>query len=118
MELRKNIVSGPTGIAATGITFACSRKSRKAGGIRGVGMAATLLGAWLLGGGPSACSSVPVKMQCSEIQARIDYGNLSGDQLRFAKDELDDCRGRQHEAEQRDSGLVDSTEKRFTPEPQ
>ncbi len=66
--------------------------------------------------GPIACSSVPIKMQCSEIQARIDYGNLTGDQLRFAMQELDDCRGRQQDAERKDSGFVAGTEKRFTPE--
>ncbi|GEM_PF-6845215 len=63
----------------------------------------------------TACSSMPIQMQCSEIQARIDYGDLSGDQLRFAMQELEDCRGRQKSAEQKDSGFVDNTEKRFTP---
>lgn len=68
--------------------------------------------------GLMACSAVPIKMQCSEIQARIDYGNLTGDQLRFAMQELDDCRGRQKDAERKDSGFVAGTEKRFTPESQ
>ena len=44
--------------------------------------------------GPLACA-VPIKAECSEIQARIDYGNLTEDQLRFATGELEDCHGRQ-----------------------
>ena len=70
----------------------------------------------ILGLGFIACSAVPVKLQCSEIKARIEYGDLTGDQLRFAQQELDDCQARQRAAEQKDSGLVESTEKRFTPE--
>jgi hypothetical protein len=65
-----------------------------------------------------SCSAMPVKIQCSELQARIDYGDLTGDQLRFAIQELEDCRGEQHRAEQKDSGFVDDTERRFTPEPE
>ena len=54
-------------------------------------------------------------MQCSELEARIKYGDLSGDQLRFAQEELDDCRGRAKVADDRDSALIDGTERRFTP---
>lgn len=61
------------------------------------------------------CSSVPVKMECSELQARIDYGNLTGDQYRFAMQELDDCRNRMEAAERKDSAFIDGTERRFTP---
>ncbi len=67
--------------------------------------------------GPLACA-VPIKAECSEIQARIDYGNLTEDQLRFATGELEDCHGRQKVAEQKDSGIVDSVERKFTPLPQ
>ncbi len=68
-----------------------------------------------LGCGPLACSSAPVKLQCSEIKARIEYGDLTGDQLRFAQQELEDCQARQRAAEQKDSSWVEGTEKRFTP---
>jgi hypothetical protein len=54
-------------------------------------------------------------MECQELQARIDYGSLSGDQLRFAQDELDDCHGRAKAADAKDSAFVEGTEKRFTP---
>lgn len=64
----------------------------------------------------AACSAAPVKMECREIQMRIDYGDLTGDQLRFAMQELDACRGRLKAAEEKDSALVEGTEKRFTPE--
>jgi len=69
-----------------------------------------------LGGLLLSCSSTPVKFQCSEIQTRIDYGNLSSDQYRFAMEELEDCRGRQREAEKKDSALIDKTENKFTPQ--
>jgi len=54
-------------------------------------------------------------MECSELQARIDYGNLTGDQYRFALQELDDCRNRMEAAERKDSAFIDGTERRFTP---
>jgi len=63
----------------------------------------------------ASCSSAPVKMECQELQARIDYGNLTGDQLRFAQDELEDCRGRAKDADAKDSALIEGTERRFTP---
>lgn len=69
----------------------------------------------LAGGCLWGCSSAPIKMECQELQARIDYGDLSGDQLRFAQQELDDCRGRVKSAEQKDSAFIEGTEKRFTP---
>ena len=62
-----------------------------------------------------ACSSAPIKMECQELQARIDYGHLSGDQLRFAQDELEDCHGRAKAADDKDSGFIEGTEKRFSP---
>ncbi len=62
-----------------------------------------------------SCSEVPIKMQCSEIEARIDYGNLTGDQLRFAMDELNECRGKQKAAAEKDSNFIDGAEKKFTP---
>ena len=61
------------------------------------------------------CSSAPIKVECGELQARIDYGDLTGDQLRFAKQELDDCRDRVKAADQKDSAFIDGTERRFTP---
>lgn len=70
------------------------------------------IGAWI---GLGACSSAPIKVECQELQARIDYGNLTGDQLRFAQDELEDCRGRVKAAEGKDSAFIEGTEKRFTP---
>lgn len=63
----------------------------------------------------AGCSSVPVKMECSELQARIDYGDLTGDQLRFAMQELADCRNRAEAAERKDSAFIEGTEQRFTP---
>jgi hypothetical protein len=69
-----------------------------------------LAGIWLMG-----CSSAPIKMECSETQARIDYGDLTGDQLRFAMQELEDCRQRARKADERDSSLIDGAEQRFTP---
>lgn len=63
----------------------------------------------------SGCSSAPIKVECQELQARMDYGNLTGDQLRFAQDELEECRGRVKSAEQKDSAFIEGTEKRFTP---
>ena len=72
-------------------------------------------GALWAAGTLSACSSAPIKMECRELQARIDYGDLSGDQLRFAQQELDDCRGRAKAADDRDSLLIEGTERRFTP---
>lgn len=61
------------------------------------------------------CSSAPIKIQCKEIQSRIDYGDLTSDQLRFAMQELEECKNRQLEAEEKDSSFIDRTEKRFTP---
>lgn len=69
-----------------------------------------LAGIWLMG-----CSSAPIKMECRETQARIDYGNLTGDQLRFAMQELEDCRQRVKKADDRDSALIEGAEERFTP---
>ncbi len=113
MEPHKNIVPAPTGMSMTGITFACATKIAPMGKIaKGLVLAGVVR---LRFGGLAACSSMPIRMQCSEIQARIHYGDLTGDQLRFAMQELDDCRGRQKSAERKDSGFVDNTEKRFTP---
>ncbi len=66
----------------------------------------------------AGCTQVPIKMQCQELQSRIDYGNLTDDQLRFAKDELEDCHNRLNQAAARDSGIIDTVENRFTPPPQ
>jgi hypothetical protein len=63
----------------------------------------------------SACSAAPVKMECREIQMRMDYGDLTADQMRFATQELADCQGRAKAAEQKDSTLLEGTERRFTP---
>jgi hypothetical protein len=62
-----------------------------------------------------ACSSAPIKMECRELQARIDYGDLTGDQLRFANQELEDCRGRAQAAENKDSAFIEGAHERFTP---
>lgn len=62
-----------------------------------------------------ACSSTPVKMECREIRMRVDYGDLTPDQLRFAMDELAACEGRVKAAERKDSLLIDGAERRFTP---
>lgn len=66
-------------------------------------------------GALTACSAAPVKMECREIQMRIDYGDLTTDQLRFAIQELEECRGRAKAAEAKDSALIEGTEERFTP---
>ena len=63
----------------------------------------------------AACSAAPVKMECREIQMRIDYGELTQDQMRFAMQELAECQGRVKEAEKKDSTLIEGTERRFTP---
>ncbi len=63
----------------------------------------------------TACSSAPIKMECKEVQARIDYGDLSGDQLRFAQQELEDCRNRVKTAEDKDSTFIEGANQRFTP---
>jgi hypothetical protein len=62
-----------------------------------------------------ACSAAPVRMECRELQMRIDYGDLTADQMRFAMDELAACQGRAKEAESKDSALIEGTERRFTP---
>lgn len=64
----------------------------------------------------AACSSAPVKMECRELRMRIDYGDLSNDQLRFALQELEDCERRLKAAEAKDSASLESAERRFTPE--
>jgi hypothetical protein len=54
-------------------------------------------------------------MECQQLRTRIEYENMSEDQLRFAKDELQDCEDRLRQAQMKDSLAVDATEKRFTP---
>ena len=72
-----------------------------------------------LGGGCllalAGCSSAPIKMECQELQTRLDYSDMSADQRRFAQQELDDCRGRAKAADDKDSAFIEGTEKRFTP---
>jgi len=63
----------------------------------------------------AACSSAPVKMECSELKARLDYGDLSDDQRRFAEDELAECEGRVKAAEAKDSAFIEGAHERFTP---
>lgn len=63
----------------------------------------------------AACSAAPVKMECKEIQMRIDYGDLTADQLRFAMQELDECNGKARAAERKDSAFMEGAERRFTP---
>jgi hypothetical protein len=109
MQAGKNSARPSAAWRAAGATFAAVRKLTAAR-YRTLGWVA--LGA----AGLSACSAVPVKMQCSEIQARIDYSDMSGDQLRFAQQELEDCRARQSQAEKKDSGFVEGMDKRFTPD--
>jgi hypothetical protein len=100
MEFRKNTIlsaaaalSRPARLLTCGFAYAC------------LGILESLNG----------CSSAPIKMECQELQARIDYGNLTGDQLRFAQAELDECRGRVKSADRKDSAFIDGTEKRFSP---
>lgn len=62
-----------------------------------------------------SCSAAPVKMECREIEMRIDYGDLTADQLRFALRELEECKGRLKSAEAKDSALIEGTQERFTP---
>jgi hypothetical protein len=62
-----------------------------------------------------ACSAAPARMECRELQMRIDYGDLTPDQMRFAMDELATCQGRVKEAERKDSILIEGAERRFTP---
>jgi hypothetical protein len=62
-----------------------------------------------------ACSSLPAKLDCKEIQARMDYGRLSEDQLRFAQMELDDCRQKLKQAEIKDSTRLEGLEKAVSP---
>jgi hypothetical protein len=62
-----------------------------------------------------ACSAAPLKMECQQLRSRIEYENMSEDQMRFARQELEDCEDRLREAQRKDSATVDNTEKRFTP---
>lgn len=71
------------------------------------GLAAAALGA--------GCSSAPVKMECQELRARLNYGDLSADQKRFAEEELAGCEERAKAAEAKDSAFVDGMNDRFTP---
>jgi hypothetical protein len=77
--------------------------------------AAVALGMALASALFQACSSAPIKVECKELQARIDYGNLTADQMRFAKEELDDCQGRVKNAEEKDSAFIEGAHERFTP---
>lgn len=64
----------------------------------------------------AGCSAAPVRMECRELQMRIDYADLSNDQLRFALQELEDCKRRLKDAQARDSAFVEGAERRFTPD--
>jgi hypothetical protein len=85
-----------------------SRKNSFLSRVRPAGCAAMLFSLY-------ACSSAPIKLECRELQARIDYGDLTGDQLRFATQELEDCRGRAQAAENKDSAFIEGAHERFTP---
>lgn len=63
----------------------------------------------------AACSSAPIKMECQELQTRLDFSDMSADQRRFAQQELDDCRGRAKAADDKDSAFIDGAEKRISP---
>lgn len=63
----------------------------------------------------AACSAAPVKVECREIEMRIDYGDLTQDQLRFAMQELEECRRKLRSAEAKDSAFLEGAEQRFTP---
>ncbi len=76
-----------------------------------LGAAAMLAAAFGMG----ACSAAPVKMECRELEMRIEYSDLSQDQLRFAMQELEECRGKLRAAEAKDSAFIEDTERRFTP---
>ena len=65
--------------------------------------------------GLAACSSVPAKFECKEIQARMDYGNLSDDQKNFAQMELDECRQKLRQAQFKDSTRLNGLEKKVSP---
>jgi hypothetical protein len=70
------------------------------------------LAAW---GFLAGCSAAPVKMECSELKARLDYGDLSDDQRRFAQEELAECQGRAKAADAKDSAFIEGVNDRFTP---
>jgi hypothetical protein len=63
----------------------------------------------------AACSAAPVKMECRELEMRIEYSDLSQDQLRFAMQELEECRRKLRAAEAKDSAVLEGAERRFTP---
>lgn len=54
-------------------------------------------------------------MECSELKARLDYGDLSDDQRRFAQEELAECQGRAKAADAKDSAFIEGVNDRFTP---
>ncbi len=62
-----------------------------------------------------ACSAVPLKFHCEELRMRMDNTSLSGDQLRFAKDELTECEKNLKQAELKDSLKVEQLNDTFTP---
>ncbi len=62
-----------------------------------------------------ACSAAPVKLECQELRARLNYGDLTADQKRFAEDELAACEGRVREAQAKDSAFIEGANDRFTP---
>ena len=63
----------------------------------------------------AGCSSAPVKMECQELRARLNYGDLSSDQKRFAEEELAECEDRARAADAKDSAFIDGVNERFTP---
>jgi hypothetical protein len=81
-----------------------------------LGVVSHALLACSLAAGLAGCSAAPVGMECRELQMRIDYADLSNDQLRFALQELEDCKRRLKDAQAKDSALVEGAERRFTPE--
>ena len=64
----------------------------------------------------TGCSAAPIKIECQEIRTRLAYENMSEDQARFARQELEDCEARVRAAQAKDSAFVDKAEGKLTPE--
>jgi hypothetical protein len=103
----------PDNIAAAGFSAPAPARGEAR---EGSGVAARLVSAGVAGFLLAGCSAAPVSMECRELQMRIDYADLSNDQLRFALQELEDCKRRLKDAQAKDSAFVEGAERRFTPD--
>ncbi len=64
----------------------------------------------------AGCAQAPLHLKCGELERRLRHEELSSDQERFLRMELDDCHAGLEAAKARDSRRIDDLDKRFTPE--